>query len=453
MSYARNHSKGIPLFLRQKVSFPTSWVYKMPTTIEAPSPATTSNSGDAQNDSRNRSSNLSTGEAAVLLMANAGKKPSQQPTRQAPEETAPAAEAQAPNAETTPETPNAEAALAATSEPTQPAADGAVEAATTPETPEGEQEAAAAHEAPDAEAETVLSQTISFTPEQQQAFNKRLGKEVAKTKAIKAQMAEQATKLAALEAKLSAAPAAQEQQQQTSAPIVIPANTPLADVNDIAALGTRQQAAKEAIRYVEEVLDDPSKWKTITDPQNESREIEVHQIGDQLHTRTTLKAAMRNAKVTLEDHVPQRAQYLAARQQATQQAHIDFPFLTDKQSPEYQMVEAGRRSPALAGIMAMPNSEWLLGALALAASTLNAKKAAAAKAAATPAVKPKIPPAKPSPDQVAASASASANRGPIGSAERAAAAQESKKLSEKGGIGAEDAAKMLLKASQLRNSR
>lgn len=394
-------------------------------------------------------------------MANAAKQATQQPARQAPEETAPKGKTEEV---IDPNNPAAEEAIAATTE-SQPNAEGeagaAAEANATNDAPEGaaneENAEVAATEAPEAEAETVHSQTISFTPEQQALLNKRIGKEVAKTKAIKEQMEAQATKLAEMEAKLGQATQQTSQSgQQPSpapAPIVISANVPLADVNNIAALGQRQQAAKDAIRYVEEVLDDQKQWKTITDPNDSSREIEVHQVGTELHTRTTLKAALRNAKVTLEDHIPARNQFLMMREQATKQAHADFPFLTDKQSPEYQMVEAGRRNPHLAQLMAMPNSEWLLGIIVEGKKSLDARMAAAKKPATTTAVKPKVPASKPSPDQVAASASGSGERAPIGSAQRAALAQESKKLSEKGGINSEDAAKLLLRSSQQRNSR
>lgn len=423
----------------------------MATTIEAPSPATSNNSGDATNASSKRLGNLSTSQAAVLLMANAGKAAQQQPTRQAPEETAPNAEAEANAGDQTNETPNAEEALAATSDPTQQTTEGAEAAAAAGATPKGEAEADSNSQATEGgEAEAVHSQTISFTPEQQALLNKRIGKEVAKTKALKEQMEQTKAKLAELETKLStaAAPAA-DAGKAAAAPIVIPANVPLGDVNDIASLGQRQQAAKEAIRYVEAVLDDQSQWQTITDPQNESREIKVHKIGDQLYTESDLKKSMRVAKVTLEDHIPQRAQFLATKQQATQQAHVDFPFLTDKQSPGYQLAEAARRNPALALIQTMPNADWLIGALVEGKQALDARLAAAKKPAA-PAAKPKVPSAKPSPDQVATSASGAASRAPIGSAERAALAQESAKLSKKGGIGPEDAASILLKNAQAR---
>lgn len=397
----------------------------MPTeTIEATSPAATK-TGDAK---VNESGNIATGQAAVLLMAQA-EKAKQQPARQAAEDTTP--EAVAPDLTLTP--PPAEAQTA--SEETAPAEEAEAAADTTEAAPEATEE----------EADSVPSQTISFTPEQQKLLNKRIGKEVAKTKAIEAKMAEQAAKLAELEAKV-AAPAAPQ------VPVVVAPtpNMPLGDVMDIAKLGEIQSTAKEAARYIEDVLDDASQWQTMTDPKDEDKQIRVHKIGEALFTELDLKRKLREARRTLEDHIPQRAQWIAAKQQITQQAHARFPFLTDKQSAEYQMAEQGRRNPQYAALMAMPNAEWILGVLVKGAKAVEAEDAAKAAPAKKPAVVAKP---KPAADQTAVSASGAAARAPIGSAERQQIAAESAKLSAKGGITSDDAVGLLLKSSQLRKSR
>lgn len=398
--------------------------FKMPTeNIEATSPA--AKKGDAQVKG---SGNIETGQAAVLLMAQADKA-KQQPARQAAEDTAP--EAIAPDL--TMNNPAAEAPPA--SEETAPAEEATPAAETTEAAPEATEE----------EADSVPSQTISFTPEQQKLLNKRIGKEVAKTKAIEAQKAELAAKVAELEAKI-ATPAAPQ------APIVIAPtpNMPLGDVMDIAKLGEIQSTAKEAARYIEDVLDDTGQWQTMTDPKDEDRQIKVHKIGETLFTEVDLKRKLREARRTLEDHIPQRAQWLATKQQITQQAHARFPFLTDKQSPEYQMAEQGRRNPQYAPLMAMPNAEWILGVLVKGAKAVDAEDAA--KAAPKPKPAPVVKP-KPAADQTAVSASGAAARAPIGSAERQQIAAESAKLSAKGGITSDDAVGLLLKSSQLRKTR
>lgn len=398
----------------------------MPTeTIEATSPAATK-TGDAK--AKKESGNIETGQAAVLLMAQA-EKAKQQPARQAAEDTTP--EAVAPDL-TLNETLTAEAQPA--SEETAPAEESAPAAETTEAAPEETEE----------EADSVPSQTISFTPEQQKLLNKRIGKEVAKTKAIEAQKAELAAKVAELEAKVSAA--------STQPPVVVAPtpNMPLGDVMDIAKLGEIQKTAKEAARYIEDVLDDPTQWQTMADPKDEDRQIKVHKIGDTLLTEVDLKRKLREAKRTLEDDVPQRAQWIATKQQITQQAHARFPFLTDKNSPEYQMAEQGRRNPQYAPLMAMPNAEWILGVLIKGHKAIEAEDAAKAAPAKKPAVVVKP---KPAADQTAVSASGAAARAPIGSAERQQIAAESAKLSAKGGITSDDAVGLLLKSSKLHNTR
>jgi len=228
---------------------------------------------------------------------------------------------------------------------------------------------------------------------------------------------------------------------------------PLGDVMDIAKLGEIQSTAKEAARYIEDVLDDTGQWQTMTDPKDEDRQIKVHKIGETLFTEVDLKRKLREARRTLEDHIPQRAQWLAAKTESSRQAHIQFPFLTDKQSAEYQMAEAARRNPALAPIMSMPQAEYILGVQirglrALAEDAAKDAAKATTKAKPAPVVKP-----KPAADQTAVSASGAAARAPIGSAERQQIAAESAKLSAKGGITSDDAVGLLLKSSQLRKTR
>lgn len=398
----------------------------MPTeTIEATSPA--AKTGDAQVKG---SGNIETGQAAMLLMAQADKA-KQQPARQAAENTAP--EVIAPDL--TMNNPAAEAPPA--SEETAPAEEATPAAETTEAAPEATEE----------EADSVPSQTISFTPEQQKLLNKRIGKEVAKTKAIEAQKAELAAKVAALEAKLATptAPVA-----PTASVVITP--QPLSEINDTAALVTLKKTAKEALRYVEEVLEDPSQWKTttVTDPvTGEEREVAVHKIGDVAYTKAELISQRRKVRVTLEDHIPQREQFLSSRIESSRQAHIQFPFLVDRQSPEYQMAEAARKNPALAPIMSMPQAEYILG---VQIRGLRALAEDAAKATQKPKPAPVAKP-KPAADQTAVSSSASAPRAPIGSAERQKVAAESAKLSAKGGITSDDAVGLLLKSSQLRKTR
>ncbi len=387
---------------------------------QASSPAST---GDA---SKSGSENISTGAAAMMMLASVNKASSQQPTRQAAEEIP----------TETQETPTARAEqapeLTATTEETQ-----------APETTE------AAPETPTTEADPVPSQTHSFTPEQQEIFNRRLRKELAKTSAIQAQMEETKAKLKEMEAKLNSQ---QTAQPTPPPPPVVVASEPLSGFNDPASLADLKKTAKDALRYVEEVLEDPSRWNvsTVVDPvTGDEREVTYHNIGDVSYTKADLISQRRQARATLEDLIPKREQFIATRVESTRQAHIQFPFLTDTSSPEYKVAEAARKNPALASIMSMPQAEYILGVQIRGLRAL-AEDAAAAAAK----TKPKAPASKPASDQaVVSSGSASAVRQPAGNGERGKLSAEMAKMGTKGGINSVDAQSLLLRHEQLRKSR
>lgn len=375
--------------------------------------------------------NLTTGQAAAQLFAKAEQAAQQQPSRQAVEEVA------APPETGTPETSAAETTQVSESAPAEePAPSETTEPAATP---------------PTEEADAVHSQKSQFTSEQQEIFNKRLGKEVAKTKAIDAQLEATKARLAELEAKLNAAPP----EPAVPAPVVVLGGQPLTEHNDFASLQKLHQSAKEAVRFVEETLDNPKAWKTqtVADPDTgEETTVKFTTIGKENYTEADLKASARRAKVTLEDQIPARAQFLTARAQAQELAFKEFPFLKDKNSPEYQMVQAARRDPGNAAIMAQPNADWIIGVQIEGMKAIEARKAAAA-AKAAPAPKPKVAAPKPSNDQTVVSTSTAAVRQPIGSSERQALEAERMRLSKKGGITSEDAVKFLTQSESLRKSR
>lgn len=399
----------------------------MPETIEATSPAT-AKTGDANGQG---SGNLTMGQAALQLLARAEKVAEQKPAREAAETVAPATAT-----ETTPEKPAAEATAEVAVSTETPAA---VETTETPATVEGE-------------TDPVLSKTISFNEEQQSVLNRRIGKEVAKTAALKA---ESDAKIAALQAELQKR--ATPEPVTTAAPVMVLGNVPLAEHNDIASLMQLQQTAKEAVRYVEDVLDDPSQWKTLTipDPQTgEERQVKIHTIGKESYTETDLKRQKRKAQVTLEDQIPARAQFLNARQAAVQQAYAKLPWLNDKSSPDYQRAQAARRDPRYAPVFnSLPDGEWMLGLLVEGLKTVEAREAAAKAAAETTPAKPKVAPAKPANDQTVVSSSAAPARQTANGSERQALAAERARLSKKGAVTAEEAKAHLKSIERLRNSR
>lgn len=383
----------------------------METAIAANSPATETGEAKA------KSGNLNVGQAAVQLLASMQKAKTEAPAI-ALDKTAPNLEVQ-PTTETT--TPTAEVSTPAEAPPETEAPAETTEAV-----------------APEPEAD-VPSQN-SFTPEQQEILNKRIAREVAKTKAKQAQLeAEYQAKLAELQSKTPAT------APEPTTPVVL-TGQPLADINDTATLNKLQQTAKEAIRYVEDVLEDPSQWKTITIPDGQGGEqpVKVHAIGqgkDQvLYTEADLRAQRRKAKVTLEDHIPARATFLNSRTTAQQEAYKAFPFLTNKSSPEYQMVEAAKRNPANAAILSMPNADYALGLMVEGQLAIQAREAAKAKTVAP--VKPKVV-AKPPSDQTAVSASTAPTREPAGNQAIARRQQAIKDSLKKGNINPQDAAKLL----------
>jgi len=359
----------------------------------------------------------------MMMLASASKPSTPQPARKASEDTS-----------TNPsETPTARAEQA-------PELTATTEETPAPETTE------AASETPKAEADPVHSQTHSFTPEQQEIFNRRLRKELAKTAAIQSQMEETKAKLSEMEAKLNS------QQAAPPPPPPVAANVPLAGFNDLASLADLKKTAKDALRYVEEVLEDPARWNTSTvvDPvTGDERDVTYHNIGDVSYTKADLISQRRQARATLEDHIPKREQFIATRVESTRQAHIQFPFLADTSSPEYKVAEAARKNPALASIMSMPQAEYILGVQIRGLRAL-AEDAAAAAAK----TKPKAPASKPASDQVmVSSGSASAARQPAVNGERGKLAAEMAKMGSKGGINSVDAQSLLLRHEQLRKSR
>lgn len=383
---------------------------------QASSPAPT---GDAL---KSGSENISMGTAAVMMLASASK-PSTPPAHKASEDTS----------TETQETPTARAEQA-------PELTATTEETPAPETTE------VAPETPTLEADPVHSQTHSFTPEQQEIFNRRLRKELAKTSAMQSQMEETKAKLSEMEAKLNS------QQAAPPPPPPVPSNVPLSGFNDQASLADLKKTAKDALRYVEEVLEDPSRWNTSTvvDPvTGDERDVTYHNIGDVSYTKADLISQRRQARATLEDHIPKREQFIATRVESTRQAHIQFPFLADTSSPEYKVAEAARKNPALASIMSMPQAEYILGVQIRGLRAL-AEDAAAAAAK----TKPKAPASKPASDQVVVSSgSASAARQPAASGERGKLATEMAKMGSKGGINSVDAQSLLLRHEQLRKFR
>ena len=361
-------------------------------TVESASsqPAEVSNT-EAKSDAPKKS-NLSVAQAAQrLLNIESENAKAQRPTEQTAETPAQASD----------NSVNPDEATAESAEPSQEA-----------ETPEGEAD--------------VPSQDI--TPELQKKIDKRIGKEVAKRKALE-------SRLAQLEAQIGQQTSSQsaEQPAQKAAPAQMPANVPLAQIDDFQSLSSLQQQAKEAKRFAQDQLD--------------RDDFEPIQIGDTVLGRSELKAILRNAEKTLDDDIPARSQFLTQKQQSQQVAHQMFPYLKDKNAPEY--VLAQQALSQMPWMKNLPNADWIIGVQIEGLRSLEAKQ----KSAKTDG-KPKTAMSNRPPSSQSV---VSSNGGDVRMPSAAKSANQLEalrsQLSKKGGITAHEAAAFLLAKEKAKFNR
>ena len=361
-------------------------------TVESASsqPAEVSNT-EAKSDAPKKS-NLSVAQAAQrLLNIESENVKAQRPTEQTAETPAQASD----------NSVNPDEATAESAEPSQEA-----------ETPEGEAD--------------VPSQDI--TPELQKKIDKRIGKEVAKRKALE-------SRLAQLEAQIGQQTSSQsaEQPAQKAAPAQMPANVPLAQIDDFQSLSSLQQQAKEAKRFAQDQLD--------------RDDFEPIQIGDTVLGRSELKAILRNAEKTLDDDIPARSQFLTQKQQSQQVAHQMFPYLKDKNAPEY--VLAQQALSQMPWMKNLPNADWIIGVQIEGLRSLEAKQ----KSAKTDG-KPKTAMSNRPPSSQSV---VSSNGGDVRMPSAAKSANQIEalrsQLSKKGGVTANEAAAFLLAKEKAKFNR
>ena len=361
-------------------------------TVESASsqPADVSNT-EAKSDAPKKS-NLSVAQAAQrLLNIESENAKAQRPTERTAETPAQASD----------NSVNPDEATAESAEPSQEA-----------ETPEGEAD--------------VPSQDI--TPELQKKIDKRIGKEVAKRKALE-------SRLAQLEAQIGEQTSSQsaEQPAQKAAPAQMPVNVPLAQIDDFQSLSSLQQQAKEAKRFAQDQLD--------------RDDFEPIQIGDTVLGRSELKAILRNAEKTLDDDIPARSQFLTQKQQSQQVAHQMFPYLKDKNAPEY--VLAQQALSQMPWMKNLPNADWIIGVQIEGLRSLEAKQ----KSAKTDG-KPKTAMSNRPPSSQSV---VSSNGGDVRMPSAAKSANQIEalrsQLSKKGGITANEAAAFLLAKEKAKFNR
>ena len=367
-------------------------------------PATSQPAPTAQTGDGKKSDNVSVGQLAARFAAA--------------ENAAPKAEnIAAPVVEPAPATPAQEAAPAATETPAQAPVETAAPAEATPEA--------------QPEADDVLSHSTTFTPEQQAIFDKRLGKEVAKTKRLAEELAQAKAKL---EAGTVATPPEPSPVQLAPTP-----EQPLAHITDLGTLQTEYNTTKAVKRLVEGAL------------YTEGVEQNGAVIDGKVFTKPQLQKILLNATIALEDQIPVRANFLQQKAQFDASAYQKFPFLKDKSSPEYQMVQATLRNPAYSWLHNVPQAMEILGVQVLGVKALQAQQEAANKK--VPATGTTAPQPKPPASQTAVGAATGAVRQSSDSANIQRLESERKKLSVRGGVTGRDVARYLSQREQLSQTR
>ncbi len=362
-------------------------------TVEtAPSqPADVASATEAKNDAPKKS-NLSVAQAAQRLLNMESENAKAQ--RQA-EQAAPARD-QTPNDSANPDEATAESA-----EPSQQV-----------ETPEGE-------------ADVPSQDDVTKDAKAEKSVEKRIGKEIAKRRALEAQLAE-------AQAQLAQRTNQAEQTAQPAPAQPLPANVPLAQIEDFQSLQTLRDQAKEAKRFAQDQLD--------------RDDFEPVRVGDTVLGKNELKAILRNAEKTLDDDIPARAQFLTQKGEAQKLAHQMFPYLKDRQAPEY--VLAQQALSQMPWMKNLPNADWIIGV------QIEGLKALEAKQKAKPDSKPKpAMSSKPPSGQSVVSSAGGDVRTP--SAAKAANQLEALRmqLSKKGGVTAHEAAAFLLAREKAKLNR
>lgn len=283
------------------------------------------------------------------------------------------------------------------------------------------------------EADDVLSHSTAFSPEQQEIFNRKMAKERALRLDLARELAETKARLGEVAAQ---PPPAQDLPPVTLTPTP---DQPLAHITDLNALQKEFDQTKAVKRMAEQGL------------RTTGIEINGMQIGDKVYSKDQLNDIVFNATVALEDKIPARANFLQQKQAYDASAYQKFPFLTDKKSPEYQLVQATLRNPSYSWLHNVPQAMEIMGIQVLGMRALNAQLAAAKANGAT--VPAKAQPPKPPASQTAMGAATGTVRQSTSSITEQKLANERKQLSVKGGVTGSEVARYLSQRDQLSQTR
>jgi len=275
-----------------------------------------------------------------------------------------------------------------------------------------------------AEDDSVPSQ---IPPEVKKNINKRIGEEVAKRKALEAQLNELKLELAK-----------SQQEAQTKVPDISMAplpgmGGPLAHIENINQLDAIAQQAKEAKRFAQQELAKPN--------------FQPIRLGDQVFDQVALTSVIIKADQTLEDDIPAQRLFLQQRSEARKIAYQEFPALQDKSTPDY--VAAQQAYIEKPWLRYVAEADWVIGVQIEGLKSIARKKALANK----PAKAGVIPSSRPPSSQTVATAGSSDNRTPSASKSQAQVDALRQHLSKKGGVTTSEAVQFLLAREAAKQAR
>lgn len=216
----------------------------------------------------------------------------------------------------------------------------------------------------------------------QEKIDKRIGKEVARRKAVEEKLTGLQSEVQRLQAELTKIQSHPQQQADT---VPVADDGPMAKVTSADGLREAREKARQIKRWAEEVLDS---------------EVDDIRVGEREMTRAEVRKVLREAQRDLEEHIPAREAYLARKEAAESEAKKVFSWLNDTSSQEYQLAMAEmKRRPHLARD---PDALWMTGLAIEGLRALKEKAAAAEKAKEKPKAAPKPPPVDPEPKVVPA---------------------------------------------------
>lgn len=276
-----------------------------------------------------------------------------------------------------------------------------------------------------AEDDSVPSQ---IPPEVKKNINKRIGEEVAKRKALEAELNE---------LKLEIAKSQKEAQTKVPDAPMAPfpgMGGPLAHIENVNELDSLAQQAKEAKRFAQKQL--------------AKRNFEPIQLGDQVLDQEALASIIIEADKTLEDNIPAQRSFLQQRGEARKIAYKEFPALQDKSSTDY--VAAQQAYIELPWLRYVPQADWIIGVQIEGLKYIAEKKKALANKPAKAGV---IPSSRPPSSQAVATAGSSDNRTPSTIKSQAQVDALRQHLSKKGGVTTSEAVQFLLAREAAKQAR